>query len=88
MYHVSADGRWALTPDLRRMSRTQLGYGVHVPEEHMPRNRGAPHNDGLWVTDTRTGECRKLVSLAEVRHACVMQWNAMECNGMQCKMSR
>ena len=66
VYHVSSDGRWALTPDLRRMSRTQLGYGVHVPEGQVPRNSGAPRDDGLWVSDTRTGECRMLVSLAEV----------------------
>jgi len=66
VYMVSPDGKHAVSPCLRRMARTQAGYGVIVPPEHIPENDGAPEDDGVYVTDTATGEKRLLVSLAQV----------------------
>lgn len=66
VYMVSPDGRWAASPCLLRTARTQAGYGVLAPPEAIPRNRGAPEDDGIWVTDTRTGRRRLLVSLRQV----------------------
>ncbi len=63
VYMVSPDGRWAASACLARIGRTQPGYGVILPEEHVPENRGAPDDDGLYITDTRTGRTRLMFSL-------------------------
>lgn len=66
IYAVSPDGRWAAGPCLRRCLRTQRGYGVVVPAECIPTNRGAPVDDGIYVTDLATGASRLLVSTADI----------------------
>lgn len=66
VYMVSPDGKQAASPCLRRTARTQAGYGVIVPPQHIPENRGAPEDDGVYVTDTTTGHETLLVSLAEI----------------------
>lgn len=66
VYSVSPDGRWAASPCLRRMAVTQRGYGVVVPLDHVPVNRGAPDDDGIWITDLDSGDSRLLVSLARI----------------------
>jgi hypothetical protein len=66
IYSVSADGMKSASPCLLRTARTQAGYGVIVPPEHVPRNAGAPDDDGLYVTDTSTGTSTLLVSLARI----------------------
>jgi hypothetical protein len=66
VYAVSPDGRWSAGPCLRRTLRTQRGYGVVVPPEHVPPNRGAPADDGIYLTDLASGASRLLVSIAEV----------------------
>ncbi|MBN1554795.1 MAG: hypothetical protein JXA11_08615 [Phycisphaerae bacterium] len=65
VYHASADGRYLVSACVKRMRRTQPGYGVMIPDELVPRNLGASEDDGIYITDTETGECRMLVSLAE-----------------------
>ncbi len=70
IYCLSPDGTHSASPCLRRTWRTRAGYGVVVPREFIPRNQGAPADDGIYLTDTATGESRLLVSLAEiVEHA-------------------
>jgi hypothetical protein len=66
VYSVSPDGRWAASPCLRRMAVTQRGYGVVVPRNQIPENRGASADDGIWITDLDTGDTRLLVSLAQI----------------------
>jgi hypothetical protein len=66
VYSLAPDGTTSASACLRRMQRTQAGYGVIVPDEHSPVNRGAPEDDGVHVTDTTTGCTRLLVSLAQV----------------------
>jgi hypothetical protein len=66
IYAVSPDGRWSAGPCLRRCLRTQRGYGVVVPAEHIPVNHGAPDDDGVYVTDLATGASRLLVSTADI----------------------
>ncbi|MDX9979447.1 MAG: hypothetical protein RBU25_05280 [Lentisphaeria bacterium] len=66
VYMVSPDGRSALSPCLLRTGLTQAGYGVLAPPEHVPLNRGAAGDDGIYLTDTETGACRLLVSFAEL----------------------
>jgi hypothetical protein len=70
VYSVAPDGRRAASPCLRRMAVTQRGYGVVVPREQMPAQRGAPDDDGIWVTDLESGDARLLVSLARVVAEC------------------
>ncbi|MFQ6133805.1 MAG: hypothetical protein ACE5R4_17320 [Armatimonadota bacterium] len=66
VYVVSPDGRYAASPCLLRTGRTQPGYGVIAPPEHVPINKGAAADDGVYVTDTSTGECRLLVSFRQI----------------------
>lgn len=69
VYAVAPDGRWSASPCLRRIVRTQRGYGVVVPEAQVPENRGAPADDGIFLTEVATGATRLLVSLAEIFEA-------------------
>ena len=66
IYHASPDGRFVVGGNPRLMPRTQRGYGVVLPEDQIPTRRGAPEDDGVWITDAHTGASRLLVSLAEV----------------------
>jgi len=66
IYAVSPDGRWSAAPCLRRCLRTQRGYGVVVPAECIPTNRGAPVDDGIYVTDLVTGASRLLAPTDEI----------------------
>lgn len=66
VYSVSPDGRQAASPCLRRMAVTQRGYGVVVPRDHIPENRGAAADDGIWITDLESGDTRLLVSLEAI----------------------
>ncbi|MEO8974251.1 MAG: hypothetical protein ABI552_00615 [Casimicrobiaceae bacterium] len=66
IYCISPDGRKSASPCLRRTHRTQAGYGVIVPPAHIPRNRGAACDDGVYLTDTTTGDCRLMVSIANI----------------------
>lgn len=66
IYRVSPDGKKIISSCMRRMRRTQFGYGVWVPDGHVPRNIGPRDDDGLYETDTATGECRLLVSLKTI----------------------
>jgi len=66
IYHISPDGRTAVSPCLKRTAATQLGYGVWVPEAERPINHGATRDDGIYITDIPTGTSRLLVSLAEI----------------------
>lgn len=66
VYCISPDGTRSASPCLRRTRRTQAGYGVVVPEPFIPRNRGAATDDGVYLTDTGSGNCRLLVSIADI----------------------
>ena len=66
VYAVSPDGRHSASACLRRIVRTQRGYGVVVPPEHVPENRGAPADDGIYLTDLASGTSRLLVSTEEI----------------------
>jgi hypothetical protein len=66
VYVVAPDGRHAVSPNLNNIGLVQPGYGAIVPPAAIKRNRGAAEDDGIWITDTETGKCRLLVSLAEL----------------------
>lgn len=66
VYSVSPDGRWTVSPCLRRIGVTQRGYGVVVPHRYIPETVGAAPDDGIWLTDLETGDTRLLVSTERI----------------------
>jgi hypothetical protein len=66
IYDVSPECSLAASPDLRKTRVTQEGYGAVLPEDAIPRNDGAPADDGVFVTDTATGESELLVSIEQI----------------------
>ncbi|MCW8925020.1 MAG: hypothetical protein OQJ84_02095, partial [Xanthomonadales bacterium] len=66
VYSVSQDGKWAVSTSLRRIGATQAGYGVVVPPETIPVNKGAVDDDGVYVTNTLTGEKRMVASYKRI----------------------
>jgi len=62
IYMISPDGTAAASACLRRIGATQAGYGVLVPPSHIPVNRGAPADDGVYVTDLTSGKASLLIS--------------------------
>ncbi len=63
VYHASPDGRRLISANMTAMRRTQPGYGVRVPDETARRNIGPVDDDGFYLTDTDTGECRLFASI-------------------------
>lgn len=66
VYHASPNGRLLISANLTATRRTQPGYGVCVPDEHVRRNVGPVEDDGFMLTDTETGESRLLISIREI----------------------
>lgn len=62
IYSISRDGRFGVSCCLKRIARTQKGYGVVVPDDALPVNSGASADDGIYVVDTRTGVSTRIVS--------------------------
>lgn len=65
VYHASADGRWLISANMTTMRKSQPGYGVCLPQEIVRWNVGPAQDDGFYLTDTATGKCRLLLSLAD-----------------------
>mgnify|MGYP001136377120 CR=1 FL=1 len=78
IYMVSPDGRYALSPCLARIGATQPGYGVIVPAENVPKNQGLPDDDGIYITDTKSGKSRLLVSIKTIVETAVPSINMDE----------
>jgi hypothetical protein len=66
VYHASPDGRYLISTNLATMRKTQHGYGALVPDENVPWHRGAVEDDGFYLTDTKTGKCKMLISLKQI----------------------
>jgi hypothetical protein len=66
IYMVSPDGALSASFRLETLPRVQAGYGVIVAPEHIPRWRGWPKDEGLWITDLETGKARLILSLGEI----------------------
>lgn len=66
VYMVSRDGKQALSPCLLRTGATQAGYGVIAPTQYVPVNHGMSDDDGVYITDTTTGQSKLLVSIRQI----------------------
>ncbi len=65
VYTVSPDGRWAASPDFRRVNDMRPGYGyAGLPDPN--RDVLAPADSGIFRIDLGSGQSELLFSLAEV----------------------
>ncbi|MBM4081750.1 MAG: hypothetical protein FJ278_18745, partial [Planctomycetes bacterium] len=65
IYTVSPDGRWAVTPDFRRINHLRPGYGyAGLPDPN--RDVSAPADSGIWHVDLQTGQSTLIISLADI----------------------
>ena len=62
IYMMAPNGKFAVSPDLRKTAITQPGYGAVLPPDRIPDHTGAPDDDGVFITDGATGESRLLIS--------------------------
>jgi hypothetical protein len=62
VYMISPCGGFSISPCLKRIVRVQRGYGVRIPIEFVPKNEGASDEDGLYLTNNRTGSKSLLVN--------------------------
>ncbi len=90
IYRISPDGTRALSANMLTMRRTQEGYGVVVPDEYVPRNTTIRDDDGLFITNTDTGEKKLLVSIKTVLEEAtpkidLSQYEDGEFYGFHCK---
>lgn len=90
VFMLSPDGRYALTHNLARSRITQVGYGVMIPDALLTQNGSCPEDDGFFLTDLETGECRLHMPLARiVREGIERKKNFTDGGfyGFQCKWS-
>ncbi|MGC9452109.1 MAG: hypothetical protein ACP5I4_11750 [Oceanipulchritudo sp.] len=66
VYMLSPCGRYAVSPDLRKIGSTQAGYGVVVEDPHFPGGSGKAGDDGVTIIDLEKGTCRLAVSIGDL----------------------
>lgn len=66
VFMVSADGKKLASYNLEKSRYAQVGYGVVVPDKFTSRNKGIVDNDGIYITDVATNECKMVVSIKEI----------------------
>jgi len=65
VYTLSPDGKWAVSPDFRRLNDCRPGYGyAGIPDPN--RNVLAPEDAGIWKIDLQTGKQALLMSFADL----------------------
>jgi hypothetical protein len=64
VYAISPDGKWAVSPDFRRLHKLRPGYGyAGIPDPNA--DVLAPKDAGLWRTDLRSGKTGLILTMAE-----------------------
>ncbi len=66
VYMAARDGSRIASTCLKRTGLTQAGYGVLVPEAHVPLNEGPVDDDGLSITDVATDTTRLAASYQQI----------------------
>ena len=64
---VSDDKTWAVSINYARLSLTRPDYGYAGDGQDAQGGVEWPENDGIWVEDLATGECRLILSIAQGR---------------------
>ncbi len=65
-FMVSADGKKLVSHNLVNSVYAQSGYGVIVPEKLRTRHYGLTGDDGIFVTDVKSGKSKMVISLKEL----------------------
>lgn len=73
VYHVSPDGRQACSGNPASKWRTQSGYGLLIPKALSKIVSVVSEDEGLFVTDTRTGKAKLLLSMKKIFETCYTQ---------------
>ena len=64
VYGISPDGKWAVSPDFRRLHKLRPGYGyAGIPDPNV--NVEVPKDAGIWRTDLVSGKTELIIPLAE-----------------------
>jgi hypothetical protein len=64
VYAISPDGRWAVSPDFRRLHKLRPGYGyAGIPDPNA--DVLAPKDAGLWRLDLRSGKAKLIFTMAD-----------------------
>lgn len=87
IYHVSADGQQAVSPNLLKIHYTQLGYGIRGITLPSSPNRNALTNDGICMTIVRDGICKVFVRLQQLLEAAHMDVQHTPVYGFHTKWS-
>lgn len=66
VYMISPDGAHNAAPSVAKLCLVQPGYGLIMENIEAHRHAGAPSDDGLFISDTDTGETRLVLSLAKI----------------------
>ena len=66
VFMVSPDGNQLASHNLINSRYAQIGYGVMIPKELTTKNVGPVANDGITLTDTKTGKSKMLVSIRDI----------------------
>lgn len=66
VFMVSPDGSRLASYDLCKSRFAQVGYGVIVPRDYVRRNVGPVDDDGVYVTDLSTNQCRMIASIRDI----------------------
>jgi len=65
VYSVSPDGRWAVTPDFRRIQDVRPGYG-YTGLADPDANDLTPPTSGIHRIDIQTGQAELIISIADI----------------------
>lgn len=66
VFMASNDGSKLASYDLRKSRFAQVGYGVVVPDDVVRRNIGPVTDDGVFVTELSTNQCRMIASIHDI----------------------
>ena len=66
VFMVSPDGNQLASHNLINSRYAQIGYGVMIPKELTTKNVGPVANDGITITDTKTGKSKMIVSIRDI----------------------
>ena len=66
LFMVSINGEKLVSHNLRNSEYAQSGYGVIVPDEYRSKNFGLSSDDGIYVTDVKTGKSRLVASIENI----------------------
>ena len=66
VFMSSLDGKELISYNLINSIHAQSGYGVILPDSLTDYNIGPVATDGIYVTETRTGKTRRLVTIKDI----------------------